>query len=98
MSLRYAFSAEPEHELAKGCRYVGDRIRHDQEEVQGLWEQGARVYMCGSRKVQEGVKEVVRGIFDEVAREKGWSGEVLEEEREKFRKNIAGRAVSDVFD
>lgn len=98
VSIRYAFSQDPNHELAAGCKYVGDRILKDAAEVRELWENGARAYMCGSRKIQESVKDCVRRIFEGIAKEKGWSEEVLESERERFRESLAGRAVNDIFD
>lgn len=98
VKVRYAFSQDPNHELSAGCKYVGDRILKDAVELRELWEGGARAYMCGSRKVQDSVKESVRGIWEGIAKEKGWSSEELEGEREKFRRSLAGRAVNDIFD
>ncbi|KAK3398875.1 putative bifunctional P-450:NADPH-P450 reductase [Sordaria brevicollis] len=59
VSVRRAFSRVPDHPDSQGCRYVGDRIWHDREELTGLWDRGAKVFVCGSREVGEGVKRVV---------------------------------------
>ncbi|KAK4180904.1 putative bifunctional cytochrome P450 E-class, group I:NADPH-P450 reductase [Triangularia setosa] len=39
--------------------YVGDIILSNRDEVKGLWNKGARVYVCGSRAVGDGVKSAV---------------------------------------
>ncbi|KAK3338569.1 putative bifunctional P-450:NADPH-P450 reductase [Neurospora tetraspora] len=77
VSVRRAFSRCPDSEETKGCKYVGDRIWEDREELAGLWDRGAKVYVCGSREVGESVKKVVVRIAVErqkmivEAREKG---------------------------
>ncbi|KAK3485770.1 putative bifunctional P-450:NADPH-P450 reductase [Neurospora hispaniola] len=77
VSVRRAFSRCPESQETKGCKYVGDRLWEDREEVTGLWDRGAKVYVCGSREVGESVKKVVVRIALErqkmivEAREKG---------------------------
>ncbi|KAK1775755.1 cytochrome P450 [Copromyces sp. CBS 386.78] len=73
VSVRRAYSRYPDSE----CKYVGDRIWHDREELTGLWDRGAKVYVCGSREVGESVKKTVVRIAVErqraivEAREKG---------------------------
>ncbi|OAA53643.1 Riboflavin synthase-like beta-barrel [Niveomyces insectorum RCEF 264] len=48
--VRYAFSERPESPLAAGCRYVYERLQtpRDAADMIRLWEQGAKVYTCGS--------------------------------------------------
>lgn len=64
VEVRRAFSrVEFEETEALGAKYVQDRLWHDREEVKGLWETGGRVYVCGSRKVGDGVKQVLGRIL-----------------------------------
>lgn len=56
VSVRRAYSTEPAK--SSKCKYVGDRIWQEREEVADIWKQGAKVYVCGSKKVAEGVKDV----------------------------------------
>ncbi len=64
VDVRRAFSrVESDDHEARGCKYVQDRLRHDSAEVRGLWERGARVFVCGSRRVGEEVKATMGGIL-----------------------------------
>jgi cytochrome P450/NADPH-cytochrome P450 reductase len=92
VDVRRAFSrVESEETEARGAKHVQDRLWHDREEVKKLWEGGARVYVCGSRKVGEGVKKVLCRILlgdgaseDEIAK---WYEDVRND-----------RYATDVFD
>lgn len=95
---RYAFSQEPEHELAAGSKYVADRILRDMADVRRLWKSGARVYVCCSRKVQDGIRDAVEKIWSEVVRLERWDEEVRVEKEKAFKEALATRAVSDIFD
>ena len=93
VDVRRAFSRVEgeEGDEAKGCRYVQDRLWFDKEEVAGLWERGARVYVCGSRKVGEEVKRVLGRIV--------LGGEPSEEEITKWFDSVRNeRYAVDVFD
>lgn len=70
VDVRYAYSQ------GEGPRqHVQDRIWEDREEFWRLWEEGARVYVCGGRGVNHGVREVVRKIYKEQAgRKNGVAG------------------------
>ncbi len=61
VDVRRAFSRAGSEET-HGCKYVQDRLRHDDAEVKGLWEGGARVYVCGSRHVGEAVRLAIGKI------------------------------------
>lgn len=54
VSVRRAFSREE----GKKKYYVGDKLWEDRQEVKRLWDEGGKVYVCGSRAVGEGVKKV----------------------------------------
>jgi cytochrome P450/NADPH-cytochrome P450 reductase len=58
VSIRRAYS-RVDHPDSKGCKHVQDRLWHDREEVVELWDNGAKVYVCGSREVGAGVKDAV---------------------------------------
>jgi len=98
VDVRYAFSQEPEHGFAKGCRYIGERILKDMDDVRELWRGEARVYVCGSRRLQGGVDDAVKVMFEKIADAEGWSEGKREERGRVFKEALAKRAVSDIFD
>lgn len=64
VDVRRAFSRVESAETdARGCKHVRDRLWHDREEVRELWDGGARVYVCGSWQVGEGVKRMFGEIL-----------------------------------
>ncbi|EOD50706.1 putative bifunctional p-450:nadph-p450 reductase protein [Neofusicoccum parvum UCRNP2] len=65
VSVRRAYSREPGHADAAGCAYVQERLWREREEVLGLWERGAVVYVCGGTGMAEAVKEAVARIVGE---------------------------------
>lgn len=94
VSLRYAYSRSPED--SENCKYVQDRVYHDRKEVVELFDAGAKVFVCGSREVGEGVQNTVVRIAREREMEKG--KEVSEEKaREWFEGLRNERFATDVF-
>ncbi|KAK2596463.1 hypothetical protein N8I77_013353 [Diaporthe amygdali] len=78
VDVRYAYSrgggvAEPDEQEAL-AGHVQDRVWADREELCRLWEDGARVYVCGGRGVSHGVREVVRRIYREQAEKRCGAG------------------------
>ncbi|KAF2736444.1 bifunctional P-450:NADPH-P450 reductase [Polyplosphaeria fusca] len=61
VDVRYAYSSEPDHPGSAGCKYVQDRMTKDRKDIIDLWKQGAKVYLCGSPGLVEGIKTVARG-------------------------------------
>lgn len=100
--IRRAYSRELDNAESKGCKYVGDRMYHDKDELFKLWDQGARVYVCGSRDVGENVKQAVVKMGLERKRkraEEAGEGEVGEESVLEWFEGIRNvRYVTDVFD
>lgn len=95
VGVRRAFSRRPEE--GEGCKYVQDRLWRDREEVMGLWERGAKVFVCGSRQVGEGVKRVAIEMAKEMSRRKGKDSN--DEEALKWFEGIKNdRYATDVFD
>lgn len=64
-----SFSQRPE--LSKGHTHINEVILAQKEELMNLWDQGARVYVCGSRGLGESVKEACLAIAREKARRLG---------------------------
>lgn len=97
VDVRRAFSRSDVSE-AKGCKYVQDRLWLDREEVGTLWKKDAKVYICGSRKVGDAVKQVIIRTAKEIhAKEKGT--ERSDEEVAKWLDGLKNeRFATDVFD
>lgn len=94
---RVDFESSPRAKDAEGCRHVDDRLWRDRKDVVGLYEQGARVYVCGSM----GVGEAVRKVLVRIAKDaKEQAGEVVTVESvEKWFEGIRNeRYATDVFD
>lgn len=54
-----AYSCEPTHGDAAGCRHVQDRLLREWVNVKELWDMGASIYVCGPRALAEAVREVI---------------------------------------
>lgn len=90
----YAWSKASE--LSKGCKHVQDRLWAEREEMVEVFNQGAKLYVCGSARVGEGVTEVTKKIYKDSALKKG--KEVSDEFVQKWFESIkSDRFASDVF-
>ncbi|KAL7810380.1 cytochrome P450 [Trichoderma gracile] len=95
VEMRRAYSRAPEKSL--GCRYVQHRMSHDREDLYRLWDQGAKVLVCGSRDVGKAVEAVCVQLVQERVSAKG--SEVTEEKaRAWWDKQRNERYLTDVFD
>jgi len=65
VDVRYAYSRGDGRDGFPG--YVQDRLWAEREELVDMWDQGGRMYVCGSKAVSVGCKEVVRNVYREVA-------------------------------
>lgn len=76
VEVRYAYSRGGIEAGSEGLAgaHVQDRIWDDREELCRLWERGARVYVCGSRGVSHGVRDVTRRIYREQAERRCGAG------------------------
>ncbi|KAH6607847.1 nadph cytochrome p450 [Trichoderma cornu-damae] len=95
VEMRRAYSRAPDKSF--GCKYVQHRISHDREDVYKLWDQGAKVFVCGSRDVGKAIE----AVCVQLAKEKGPpSGEEVTEEKAQawWDKQRNERYVTDVFD
>ncbi|KAI9875940.1 MAG: hypothetical protein M1830_007702 [Pleopsidium flavum] len=94
VDVRYAFSKEAQK--SEGCKYVQDRLWKDRKDATELFDAGARVYVCGSRVIGEGVKTVAKKIYMAAAEER-CKPKTDEEAEAWFRKIRNERYASDVF-
>ncbi|KAL7275682.1 hypothetical protein RUND412_001369 [Rhizina undulata] len=94
VEIRYAFSRETEN--SEGCKYVQDRLWYDRDEASSLFDQGAKVFVCGSAVVGEAVGSTCKKIYAEKAAERGFE-KTEEQVKEWFWKMKNERFATDVF-
>lgn len=78
-------------EKSEGCGYVQERLWKDREDALKVFDQGARVFICGGRGVGEGVNQTILDISVDRAVQKG------EERDEKKAQEWFDRVRSDRF-
>ena len=96
VNLRFAFSRRPED--SHGCKYVQDRLYHDRADVVEQFESGAKLFVCGSREVGNGVQETLIKIAKERLKEKEGRDADDAKAREWFEGLRNERFATDVFD
>ncbi|OTA89350.1 hypothetical protein M434DRAFT_373862 [Hypoxylon sp. CO27-5] len=95
VSVKRAFSRTPEK--SGGCKYVQDIVWADRHHFLQLWNQGAQLYICGSRKVNQGAEKVAKHIQQEYAKQRG--EHLSEEDAKKWWDELRNvRYATDVFD
>ncbi|KAJ6258567.1 hypothetical protein Dda_6613 [Drechslerella dactyloides] len=94
VDVRFAYSQAPE--LSEGCKHVQDRMWHDREEAIKLFEGNGKIFVCGSRDVGTGVKEMCKKMYQEGAVKLG--KELSEERVEEWFEGLGKeRFATDVF-
>ena len=93
VDVRYAFSREREG----GCKYVGDAIERDWADVVRIWKAEARVYICGSKRFADHVRETVRKLLSVHFGQKK-DPETAEKLQDKFMEQTRERVGIDVFE
>ncbi|KAI1473366.1 bifunctional P-450:NADPH-P450 reductase [Daldinia eschscholtzii] len=95
VTIKRAFSRTPEK--SDGSKYVQDIVWADRLQFLQLWREGAQLYICGSRKVSQGIEKVIKNIRQE---ESQLNGEILsDEEAKKWWDELRNiRYATDVFD
>lgn len=73
--------------------YVQDRLYRDRKDVWALWAKGAKIYVCGSRRMGRGVEETFARIAEEEQGESGIGGKGWIESQKRDE-----RFVTDIFD
>jgi cytochrome P450 / NADPH-cytochrome P450 reductase len=96
VDVRYSFSKAAD--LSEGCAYVPERMLHDAEDVVTHWRNGARVYVCGTRNLANGIREAATKIALTVRDREGKSEAEAAEVEQRFREMLQTRVASDVFD
>lgn len=92
---RYAYSRDPES--SNGAKYVQDRFWADREDVLRLFESGAKVFICGSGRVADGVKDASVKMYMQAVEKEGKT--TTKEEAEKLFDALRNeRFMSDIFD
>ncbi|KAI0469334.1 bifunctional P-450:NADPH-P450 reductase [Xylaria cf. heliscus] len=84
-------------EKSNGAKYVQDLIRIHHDEVVPLWDQNARLYICGSSAIGEGVKTEVVKLAANLVKDKG--KEMTEDDVKEWWEGLRNvRYATDVFD
>ncbi|KAM0194285.1 hypothetical protein ACHAPA_005191 [Fusarium lateritium] len=97
VDIRRAYSRATEK--SEGCKYVQDRIYHDRADVFDLWDNGAKVFICGSREIGKAVEDVcVRLAMERSEEKQEGMGATEEKARAWFEKSRNERFATDVFD
>lgn len=95
VDVRYAYSRDPES--SNGAKYVQDRFWADREDVLRLFESGAKVFICGSGRVADGVKDASVKMYMQAVEKEGKT--ITKEEAEKWFDALRNeRFMSDIFD
>nr|WVH32641.1 cytochrome P450 [Trichoderma asperellum] len=95
VEMRKAYSRATDKSF--GCKYVQHRMAHDREDLYKLWDQGAKVFVCGSRDVGKAVE----AVCVQLVKEKGEADGIdVTEERAQawWDKQRNERYLTDVFD
>lgn len=94
VSVRRAFSAQKSGSESQPRMYVQDRMWEDRAEVIQLWNQGAKVYICGGISMADGVKRTfTRILFPAEA-----GGKLDAESLNKlFEEVVSTRYTSEIF-
>jgi cytochrome P450/NADPH-cytochrome P450 reductase len=95
VQIHHAYSQAPE--LSNGHKHVDDVLNADAELLGQLWEDGARVYVCGSRGVGDAVKRIAIDQHRQTTRERG-EDDSEEAANKWFEKIRNERFSTDVFD
>ncbi|RAR07669.1 NADPH-cytochrome P450 reductase-like protein [Stemphylium lycopersici] len=96
VSLRFAYSRKSED--SQGCKYVQDRLYHDRIDVVEQFDAGAKLFVCGSRGVGDGVQETLIKIAKETLKEREGRDADDAKAREWFNGLRNERFATDVFD
>jgi len=94
VKLFYAYSTAKDQ--SKGCRHVQDRLWEEKEDMIKAFNEGAKLYVCGSNMVGEGVATMTKRIYQDAVEAVGKS-KSDEEIEEWFQGIKSDRFASDVF-
>jgi cytochrome P450/NADPH-cytochrome P450 reductase len=95
ITLKLAFSRKAE--ASEGCKYVQDRLYHDRADIIKLFDAGAKLFVCGSREVGDGVQETLIKIAKQRIKEEEGRDVDDAKAREWFEGLRNERFATDVF-
>lgn len=96
VKIYYAYSRASDK--SDECKYAQDRLWRERKELADLFNEGAKVFICGSSKLGKGVTETVSKIAVERRKEHG-KGATSEEEAKTWWEGLRNeRYAVDVFD
>ncbi|KAH8777555.1 fatty acid hydroxylase [Diaporthe sp. PMI_573] len=98
VDVRWVFSQHQEEgeKEEERCRYVQERMLRDREDIDRLWLEGARFYICGSKSLAKGIGAVARKLIAAGAKRNG--KDYTPEEVNDFVKRMRNeRFVTDIF-
>jgi cytochrome P450/NADPH-cytochrome P450 reductase len=98
VDIRYAFSRDPDHELAQGCKRIQERYAKDSDDVSDLFHKGAKVYVCGSGDFARDLGVVARKDIKEKMSALTGREATAEDVEDWMTRMRNERYVSDVFD
>jgi cytochrome P450/NADPH-cytochrome P450 reductase len=98
VDVRWVFSQHREQgeKEEERCRYVQDRMLRDREDIDRLWLEGARFYICGSKSLAKGIGAVARKLIAAGAKRNG-KDYTLEEVNDFVKRMRNERFVTDIF-
>ncbi|KAI8634470.1 bifunctional P-450:NADPH-P450 reductase [Xylariaceae sp. FL1651] len=95
VTVRRAYSRASDK--SHGAKYVQELLVTHKDEVMALWQKNARLYICGSRAIGEGVKTEI--VKMSMKHEKGLGNELTEERAKEWWEGLRNiRYATDVFD
>jgi len=94
IKLFYAYSKASDQ--SSGCRHVQDRLWTEKDELVKVFKEGAKLYVCGSSLVGEGVAAMTKKIYEHAADAAG-NTKTDEEVDAWFQSIKTDRYASDVF-
>jgi cytochrome P450/NADPH-cytochrome P450 reductase len=95
ITLKLAFSRKSD--ASEGCKYVQDRLYHDRADIIKLFDAGAKLFVCGSREVGDGVQETLIKIAKQRIKEEEGRDVDDAKAREWFEGLRNERFATDVF-
>jgi cytochrome P450 / NADPH-cytochrome P450 reductase len=94
--VKFYYSYSKAKEQSKGCRYVQERLWEERDEMVEVFNQGAKLYVCGSAMVGEGVAATTKKIYLEAAEALG--KDLTDDEVDEWFQRIRNdRYASDIF-
>lgn len=96
VEVRRSYSRDPEK--SDGCRYAPDRMLQDAKLVAKLWQDGAKLYVCGSGGLAKSTKEAMMKIKLDMEKD-DVGGTMSAEKVQAWFSSIQNiRYVADIFD